>query len=581
MRIRLLCALITLCAAQVAQAQQYPSYSNYGYPQQYPAYGNYGYPQQYLANNNYGYAQQNPAYGYNASGLQFAPDGQQGQGSAAYNAFSQGASPSGITGYNQATPYYGYNGYSPNGASYPAYPNAGSPYGYSPNPNAVPGQQNATDSAVINPQQNVPVPTTDGALAPPPAVGQPAYCDPGPGPDMLPGYPLTAGPAGYPGYQDGPDRPCRYPGDDFNRPTNEKCWASAEYIMSWFRPQNSAGPLVTTSSVADGGILGNPSTSVLLGNRPIDFGMFSGVRAEAGVFLDKCDNFSLDATGFYIFQNDTRFNLASDANGNPLIARPVTNANTGSQIAYLDAAPGLIVGGTSIVAKSELLGAEFNAVCHAYPGPCCELDGLIGFRYLRLAESLSFNDQFAPQIPGISSFLGQPVFPPDTLADMDSFQTSNNFYGLQLGARMKWESDWFSCAIFGKAGVGATDQEVRIAGSTTLFTPTGNVVANGGILALPTNIGVHDRTEFGWVSEAGVTFGVNVCKHLEVTATYSALYWNRVVRPSGEIDRNVNTALVPTDPNFGGTSTTARPFFNFNEEMFWAQSGSFGVVFHY
>jgi hypothetical protein len=574
MRIRLLCAVIILCGTQVAQAQQYAPYGNYGYPQQYPTYGNYGYPQQYPAYGAYGYPQQSPAYGYNGGGPQFAPDPQP-QSSAPYNAFGQGGMSSGYNGYNQVPPNYGYNGYSPNGASYPGYVSGNNyPYVNSPNPNVVPGQQNATDSAPVIPPQNAVLPAPDGAVAPP-AAAQAPYCDPGPA--MLPSYPVTGG---YPGY----DQTYRPYGDldKFHRPTNERCWFSADYIMSWFRPQNAAGPLVTTSSVPDGGILGNPSTAVLFGNNRIDFGMFSGARAEVGVFLDSCDLYSLEAGGFFIFQNDVRFNLNSDPAGNPLIARPVTNGNNGQQIAYLDASPGLITGGISIIAKSELMGAELNAACHAYVCKWCEVDGLIGFRYLRLDESLAFEDRFAPQLPGVVFFEGAPVSPPSTLTDEDRFLTTNDFYGLQLGARIRWESDWCSFTIFGKAGVGANDEQVRISGNTVLMTPGApNAIANGGILALPTNIGQHDRTEFGFISEAGATFGVRLCKYVEVTATYSALYWNHVVRPSGEVDRTINPSLVPTDFTFGQPSTTNRPTFNFNEEMFWAQSLNFGLVLHY
>jgi hypothetical protein len=389
-----------------------------------------------------------------------------------------------------------------------------------------------------------------------------------------PGTPLTYGPVGQNGLPDP---------DAFHRPTNECFWLEADYIMSWFRAPRSAGPLVTTGSIQDPhpGALDQPSTAVLFGNKPLDFGMFSGIRAGAGVFLDKCDHFSIDGSGFIMFSNDVIFALQSDSLGNPLIARPVVNAVNGAQSAYLDSLPGLIAGGIVINATSELMGAELNATYHDYPGKCCMWDCLLGFRYLRLAESLTFDDRFAPLVSNVLTFQGAPISPPDTLADMDRFRTSNDFYGMQIGGRVRWECDWFNFGLFGKAALGATEQQVNIAGTTTLFTPTSTTVANGGVLALPTNSGEHDRTYLGFVSELGATFGVNLCCHVELTATYSFLYWNRVVRPNGQIDRTVNVSLVPSDAAFGLTSGPPRPAFNFNEELFWAQSLSFGLTFRY
>jgi hypothetical protein len=553
MRTKLLCALTILCAAQCADAQQYPGYGYYANQQQYPGYGYYGNQQQY------------PGYGYNANYQQFASSGQQATGPFATNAFSQSGTSTGDAAAYQAAQYYGaypYNGNYP-GNNYGGY----YPYGYSPATTAAPGPQAGADTPLAGQPQSAP--PADSPVAQQPYVNMP----------MQPGMPLTAADrAGDDRYdQAGRDE------DAFHRPTNEKFYASAEYTMGWFNPQRSAGPLVTTGSALDvsPGALGQPGTAVLFGDRNIDYGMFSGIRGDVGVFLDSCDHISVDASGLYLFPNDVRYKLASDGAGNPLITRPVINATNGQQIAYADAIPGLIAGGISIDSRSELLGAELNATYHAYCGNHLQVEGLFGFRYTRLAESLTIQDQFSPLTSNVLTFLGAPVSPPDTMADEDRFRTTNDFYGLQLGGKLRWESDWCSLTAFGKAGLGATDQQVNISGSTTLFTPTGNQAASGGILALPTNIGQHDRTVLGFVSELGATFGVNVCKHLELTATYSILYWNQVVRPSAQIDRNVNVNLVPSDAAFGTASGSPQPAFSFNQEAFWVQTLNFGVVLHY
>jgi len=177
--------------------------------------------------------------------------------------------------------------------------------------------------------------------------------------------------------------------------------------------------------------------------------------------------------------------------------------------------------------------------------------------------------------------LGQFVNPGDVLRDIDSFQTTNSFYGLQLGGRLRWEEDWFSVGVFGKVAFGETQQKVAINGATTLFSALGTETAEGGVLALPSNIGTRSRTVFGIVPEGGLNISGDVTRWLRLTAGYSFLYWSEVVRPGGEIDRLVNRGQIPSDANFGVTTGPARPTFRFNEEAFWANTFNFGVEFHY
>ncbi len=146
---------------------------------------------------------------------------------------------------------------------------------------------------------------------------------------------------------------------------------------------------------------------------------------------------------------------------------------------------------------------------------------------------------------------------------------------------MRYETAWFNVGLFAKIALGASDQEVDINGTTTLFSPTGNQTTPGGILALPSNIGDHNRTLLCFVPEGGISVGVNLTSHIELTAAYSFLYWNQVVRPNAQVDATVNTNAVPSDSSFGSNTGPGRPAFNFNEESFWMQTITFGLVVHY
>jgi hypothetical protein len=492
--------------------------------------------------------QQWPPYGYNAYYQQNAPRYQVTPASYGYYGYSQNPQAS---GYGQYYRGYGYYPYYANYANYPAasYQNY---YGYNyPQYMAAmqppaPGTASSDAAAVADANSNEP------------DVSQQSRSQ---GEDLLPDH-------------GGKDR----------------CWLGLDYTMSWFRPEHLPGPLVTTGSINDlhPGALGQPNTAVLFGSS-IDYNMFNGVKAELGFFLD-CDNrFSAEVGGFYIFPNHVRYSASSDASGNPIITRPVFNVITGVEQAFLDSlpanniagTPAIASGGVSVDSRADMWGLEANGRCHFCLANGIHADGLFGARYLRLSESLTIADRVQPLADNFVSFQGMLIPASDSIADMDRFKTRNEFYGLQLGARVAWDQEWFFLSAYVKCGFGATDENVNITGSTTLVTPTGNQVANGGILALPTNIGNHDRTVFGIVPEVGLNVGLNVTKHLQLTAGYSFLYWNQVERPGGAIDRAINPNLVPSSNSFGLGGGATRPVFAFNDEYLWIHTLSVGVGIHY
>ncbi len=109
-------------------------------------------------------------------------------------------------------------------------------------------------------------------------------------------------------------------------------WFRADYLLWWVRSGPTGGPLVTTSAPADGGVLGGPSTRVLFGDSPMNYGTFSGMRLSAGLPLGT--SLSLEGGYFVLEQRAANFTTASNAAGSPLIARPVIDAQTGAECLY-------------------------------------------------------------------------------------------------------------------------------------------------------------------------------------------------------------------------------------------------------
>lgn len=545
MRSRFLCAFVLLCGADVANAQQWPSSASPGY-----------YPPQFAPGYQSGYQ----------PGYQAAPQ--------AYGYYGQGQAP------NQQG-YYPYNtgNYPNNAAAYPTYPTY---------PTAAQGSDSSASlppspAQAASPVQEAPaaatampgVAMTPGANIFDPAQGPPLACDGG----------SCGGDCCQPRE---PEKPKAEVGKDH-------MWIGADYVLSFLRPQHLPGPLATTGSISDPrpGALGQPGTGVLFGDN-IDFTSYSGVKLECGFYLDADNHFGVDFAGMYLFPNRINFMRGSDAGGNPIITRPVTNANTGQEIAYLDSFPSTTIGGATnpgiaagnidIAARSEFWSGEVNGSYNFFPGEHFRGEIMIGARYLRLAESLAIQDQFSPLSNNVLTFNGAPVNAGSSLVDLDRFRTTNQFYGLQIGGAINWDSEWFFVNAYAKCAFGAIDEQVDINGASTLSTPTGNTTTTGGLLALPSNIGHYDRTVFGITPEVGLNVGVNITRHLCLTAGYSFLYWNQVVRPAGQIDRTVNPTQVPTDNSFGGASGmggAARPAFAFNDDYLWLHTLTIGFVVHY
>ena len=163
----------------------------------------------------------------------------------------------------------------------------------------------------------------------------------------------------------------------------------------------------------------------------------------------------------------------------------------------------------------------------------------------------------------------------------DLFETANNFYGVNLGSQVRWQKDWLFLSAYGKVALGSTEEKLRIQGSTTLVTPTGNQTAPGGILALPSNIGNYSRSVFGVVPEAGLTLGIEPIRHVRATLGYSFLYWNNVLRPGAQIDRIVNPGQVPTDSNFGVNNAGPHPIVDLMDKSFRVHTLNVGLELYY
>jgi hypothetical protein len=348
----------------------------------------------------------------------------------------------------------------------------------------------------------------------------------------------------------------------------------------WWTKSGSAPPLITRGSpnAFNPGALGEHGTQILFGGSPLDPGMFSGVRLNGGFWLN--DNLGIDASFFSLFQRSIVFNAASNPNGYPVIARPYYDVQSGMESSYVDSYPGLAVGGSSASFSSVLRGFELNLTAKAVDNDLLRVEAFLGYRQLNLNESLVIQDNIAALQPGFLTFDGGPADPPTSLADFDSFITSSNFYGAQVGTRVNWNVNRWNINLLGKLAMGVSQQLVTINGATTLYTPgAAPVTTAGGILAQSTNIGRYFSDQFAVVPEFGLNLGYQATPWMQVKFGYTFLLLSSVARPGEQIDRRVNANNVPSDPSFGTTGGPALPTFTFDHSVYWAQGLNVGLEF--
>lgn len=340
-------------------------------------------------------------------------------------------------------------------------------------------------------------------------------------------------------------------------------YGSAEYLLWWTKDSPVPVPLVTDD------VLG-PGTRVLLGGDDVDLGHRNGARFTVGYQLGA--DWAVEAVGFFLATgSDRRSVSASGLSGTQPLFVPFIDATLPGENVTNLALPGSYSGAATQTIESRLWGVELNAArVVAGQGPW-RVELLGGFRYLRVGETLSF----ATSSPDV---LGGPV---TVFQTSDVFDATNDFYGLQLGVRGRYEAGNFVLATALKVAVGVMHQSLDVTGTlvTNEFTVPTVVTYPGGYFAQGTNIRGDSRNVAAVVPEASLQLGYRLTSWLSLVAGYTFLYASNVLRPGEQVDRTINPTQSPA---FGGPVPTnlvgpARPRVNLDGSDFWAHGLSFGV----
>lgn len=362
-------------------------------------------------------------------------------------------------------------------------------------------------------------------------------------------------------------------------------WARADYLLWWIKamplpPLVTTGPIGTLGAGGRPGTLGQPGTVVLIGDKPQEFGAFSGANFTAGSWLDNEQTVGIEASYLFLAQRSATKSFAAPGTpGSAVLSIPFFNTLIGAEDTTGIAFPRAVApfsGSVDFAVRSRLQGSELNAVSAVAAQPGFRWELLGGFRWIALDESLDFHT--------VSQNV--PPAPLDIFQTFDRFQGSTDFYGLQLGTRAELSRGRWSVQAGGKVALGLSHQVTKIEGvlGTNDFSGIGPVqFFPGGYLALPTNSGRFNEDHFAVVPEVNLTLGWHPTDRVNVSLGYSFLYVSSATRPGDQIDRVINptqgTAYFVSIP--AKLAGAPRPTFLDNSSDFWAQGLRFAVELRY
>ena len=123
-------------------------------------------------------------------------------------------------------------------------------------------------------------------------------------------------------------------------------------------------------------------------------------------------------------------------------------------------------------------------------------------------------------------------------------------------------------------------QQADVNGVTNVLAADNTMTSfEGGLLALPTNIGTHRRDVLACVVELGLNVGLQLTSRTRLYGGYTLLWVSSVARAGEQIDPVVNESQFPICSGAGPLVGPPRPALEFDGTDFWAQAISLGLEF--
>ena len=333
-------------------------------------------------------------------------------------------------------------------------------------------------------------------------------------------------------------------------------WLNGSYFLGTTKSD-------TVPALVTGGGTGNPAspgTRVLSGDQGLTQKFRSGLRIETGLWLDRCQNWGLDAHFFVI--ESSRFGFEATSPGSFVLSRPFLLEGVGPQSDRL-AGPGIGSGTVKVSSPLSYFSGDVNSRHNLTCEDNYRLDLLLGYRYFRLDEKLTIESSQRSNLVDISRQV------------RDEFRAGNIFHGGQIGlaGEIRWQRLFLDTSA--RIAFGQNFQELDIRGASRISNATlGTIVTQNGVLTAPSNLGRDRVGKFAVVPEANLNLGYQLSDHFRTFLGYNFVYLSSVARPGQAIDTTVSPTSLVGLP--GNRPTRLDP-----SSDFWVQGITFGVEMRY
>ncbi|MEZ6089708.1 MAG: BBP7 family outer membrane beta-barrel protein [Pirellulaceae bacterium] len=325
-------------------------------------------------------------------------------------------------------------------------------------------------------------------------------------------------------------------------------------------------PLITTSptgtAVANAGVLGQASTSTLVGGR-YRSEMTSGGRAQLGIWMDEahCNSVLLR---FWASGRES-MNFFADQTDGAFVAVPFNNAaDNATPTALLVVEPQQAQGSINIQTRSELYGGDalLRRLCRTGLGG--RVDAFWGYQTARINEDLTI----AIDTVGLDGGNREG----QRLQINDIFDAKNEFHGGTFGYEGFYREGCWSWHLLTKLGLGSMQRTATIRGTTTRTSGGISAIDDQGFFARDTNIGVHSSSEFSVAPEINLTLGYIHRPGMDFTFGYNYQLYTNAIQPAQLID---TTTTDLNDP------AITRPRVILRDKDYYVHSLNFGFNWHY
>lgn len=343
-------------------------------------------------------------------------------------------------------------------------------------------------------------------------------------------------------------------------------WLEVESILWWGKgiqgiPLVVGGnsPSATPTNVLAGGI-----------DQPTGTDMQVGMRLNAGIWLDDCENFGVGGRVWGIFSDGTTTNYT---NGGNSTAVPFFNTSFGAPALYnvneaaVDPAQGANTGTIQVRSNMDLIASELYLRSLLAKSGTSRIDFLTGYTFLRLDSELGLRTQVTD---GLVNLIQNGT----VSTTQDNFSTKNQFHGGHIGLSQELIKGRFTFSALGKVALGNMQQSSNVTGNFAITNTPDPVAGNRGLFAQSSNSGPLRRNQFTFMPEAGAKIKYQLGQ-AEFGVGYTLLVLPNVAMAASQMDPNIdfNGALV--------NAAILSPASRFTSETFFLHGIDLGLTFRF